>query len=65
MNRVVWMKAKYGMILRTPYSKGFHAALREEIPDSERTWDRASKEWWISDAYIQEAKNLAFQHFTI
>ena len=54
---------KYGKVLRTPYNKGFAFRLRRDIPDSERIWTHASREWWISDAYIQEVRNLIFEFF--
>lgn len=63
-NRVTWSKGEYGKKFRAPFNKSFQAALRREIPESERIFDFTRKEWWVSDAYLQEVKNLIFRYFT-
>ena len=63
--RVEWSNADYGMLLSTPYSKGFTDRLKEEIPDGEIGWRGSKKAWWISDAYLHEAKAIVFEYFEV
>ena len=51
------------MLLSTPYSKGFTDRLKEVIPEEEIGWRGARKAWWISDAYLHEAKAVVFEYF--
>ena len=53
------------MLLSTPYSKGFTDRLKEEIPDGEIGWRGSKKAWWISDAYLHEAKAIVFEYFEV
>jgi len=58
--------AKNGMWLHLPWhenNRAFLDDLKDQVPRGERKWDNEKKEWWISDAYLDEVDNLIFNHF--
>ena len=61
--RVEWQMAKNGMYLDCPYNKEFIEEMKGVVPLEERKWEPGRKQWWISDAYIDEVDNLLFSHF--
>lgn len=58
-----WQNGKYGMYLESPYNPDFIDALKSTVPQDERKWDSVRKQWWISDAYLDEVDGLLFEHF--
>jgi len=58
-----WQSAKEGMYLDCPYNQDFLDEMKEVVPREERRWDNQRKQWWISDAYLDEVDNLLFSHF--
>jgi len=60
---IVWHEAKNGMYLECPYDKEFMEAFKIAIPKKERHWNRAKRQWWVSDIYLDEVENLLFDHF--
>ena len=63
MNRPEWQSGKYGMYLESPYNPDFIEELKQTVPSDERKWNSVRKQWWISDAYLDEVDALLFQHF--
>jgi len=58
-----WQSGEYGMYLECPYNPDFIEELKRSVPDGERKWDSDRKQWWISDAYLDEVDSLLFHHF--
>lgn len=58
-----WQSGKYGMYLESPYNPQFIEALKATVPPDERKWDSKRKQWWISDAYLDEVDGLLFEYF--
>jgi hypothetical protein len=66
--RPEWHSAKYGMKLELPYhekNKEFLEEMKRIVPREEREWDGLKKQWWVSDAYLDEVDNLIFYHFEV
>ena len=63
MNRPEWQSGEYGMHLESPYNPDFIEALKRDVPADERKWDSVRKQWWISDAYLDEVDALLFDYF--
>lgn len=64
--RPEWRMAKNGMWLHLPWhenNRDFLDDMKDQVPRSDRKWDNDKKEWWISDAYLDEVDNLIFNHF--
>lgn len=51
------------MYLECPYNEDFIEDLKKGIPTDERKWNSVRKQWWISDAYLDEVDVLLFRHF--
>lgn len=62
-NQPEWQSAEYGMYLESPYNTDFIEALKAAMPQDERRWDSVRKQWWISDAYLDEVDGLLFEYF--
>ena len=58
-----WKNAKYGMYLVCQYNTDFIEELKRDVPANEREWNSARKQWWISDAYLDEVDVLLFRYF--
>ena len=58
-----WQSAEYGMYLECPYNRDFLDEMKRAVPSDERKWDNKRKQWWISDAYLDEVDNLLFTYF--
>jgi len=56
-------KEKYGMYLSSPYNAGFIAEMKEVVPADDRKWIDLRKQWWISDAWLDEVDDLLFKYF--
>lgn len=41
----------------------FVEALKELVPPRNRRWDGERKAWWIDEEYLDEARELALEHF--
>jgi hypothetical protein len=65
MNRPEWQGAKYGMYLECPYDADFIEELKSTVPPDERKWDSVRKQWWISDAWLDEVDALLREHFEV
>ena len=61
--RIERQAGTHGMFLESPYNKGFVEAMKRVVPQDERKWDGARKQWWISDLYLDEVDNIIFHHF--
>lgn len=64
--RPEWEKAKWGMLLNLPFhekNREFLVDMKKIVPEDERRWDREKKNWWISDAYLDEVDQLLFHYF--
>lgn len=40
-----------GARVETPYDEAFVAALKAQVPASDRVWTEGSKTWWVSSAH--------------
>jgi hypothetical protein len=56
-----WKKAEYGQVFLSKYKKAFVTELKRKIPEGERKW--TGEGWWVSDAWVKEAKQIAFMHY--
>ncbi len=61
--RPEWQSGKYGMYLSSPYNADFITDMKNTVPAAERKWDDLRKQWWISDAWLDEVDDLLFRHF--
>lgn len=67
-DRPEWITSKWGMFLGLPYSernKDFLTDMKGAVPQEERKWDNDKKQWWISDAYLDEVDQLLFHYFEV
>ncbi len=67
-HRPEWQTAKWGMFLELPYhesNKDFLVDMKSAVPEDERRWDKDKKQWWISDAYLDEVDQLLFHYFEV
>lgn len=62
---IVWHKAKNGMRLECPFRSDFSEELKLAVPNRHRRWSQEHRQWWISDAYLDEVDNLLFSHFEV
>ncbi len=62
-HRPEWRRGEFGMYLDSPYNPEFIEEMKATVPHEDRKWDPEKKEWWISDAWLDEVDALLFQHF--
>lgn len=61
-----WQNAKWGMYLELPFNeknKDFLEDMKSVVPSEERNWNNARKQWWVSDAYLDEVDSLLLEYF--
>lgn len=63
MNRCSITPVNGGLRLRTPYDPSLVAALKANVPATDRKFDPASKVWIVSPKYAQTLQNLIEMHF--
>ncbi len=51
------------MYLSCPYNADFIAEMKAVVPGESRKWDEGRRQWWISDAWLDEVDDLLFGHF--
>lgn len=50
------------LVYRTPYNPGLVAALKAQVPASDRKWDPALKAWLVAPAHGRLLRDLTAQH---
>jgi hypothetical protein len=63
MNRCSITAANGGLVIKTPYDPGLVAALKVNVPASDRKFDPGMKAWIVSPSYGQTLQMLIGQYF--